>query len=144
MVIMTAVGGENVTTTIEGRERYPVNVRYPRELRDDLEALRAGARADADVRRAGPAGPDRRHRIVQGPSMIRNENGFLAGYVYVDIDGRDVGGYVEEAKRPCATGHAAGRATCCVERAVREHAARAERLKIIVPITLVLIFCCST
>ena len=58
---MTAIGGENVTTTVEGRERYPVNVRYPRELRDDLDRLRRVLVADAD-RGAGAARPARRHR----------------------------------------------------------------------------------
>jgi len=98
MVIMSAIGGEPVTTTIEGRERYSVNVRYPRELRENLDDLKrvlvptmSGAHIPltqiADV------------RLVQGPSMIRNENGMLSGYVYVDIAGRDVGSYVDEAKR---------------------------------------------
>ena len=98
MVIMAAIGGENITTTVEGRERYPVNVRYARELRDEIEKLKrvlvptpAGAHipltqiADIEVR--------------SGPSMIRDENGLLAGYVYVDMAGRDVGGYVTEAKK---------------------------------------------
>ncbi|MBI4375892.1 MAG: efflux RND transporter permease subunit [Elusimicrobia bacterium] len=97
MVIMSAVGGEPVTTTIEGRERYTVNVRYARELRDSLPKLRrvlvptmSGAQVPlemiADI------------RLNSGPSMIRDENGMLAGYVYVDISGRDIGGYVEEAR----------------------------------------------
>ncbi|OGX06906.1 MAG: cation transporter [Omnitrophica bacterium RIFCSPLOWO2_12_FULL_50_11] len=97
MVIMAAIGGENITTTIEGRERYPVNVRYSRELRDDIEKLRrvlvptmAGQQIPmtqlADI------------RMVNGPAMIRNENGLLAGYVYVDMAGRDIGTYVDEAK----------------------------------------------
>jgi len=98
MVIMSAIGGETVTTTVEGRERYTVNVRYAREFRDDLSKLRrvlvptmSGAHIPitqiADI------------QMVHGPSMIRNENGMLAGYVYVDVAGRDVGSYVTEAKR---------------------------------------------
>ncbi len=97
MVVMSAIGGEPVTTVIEGRERYSVNVRYAREFRDDLEKLRrvlvptmSGAHIPitqiADI------------QMVQGPSMIRNENGMLAGYVYVDVADRDVGSYVAEAK----------------------------------------------
>ena len=83
-VILSAVGGENVTTTIEGRERYRVNVRYARELREDPD--RAAPRPGADPgRRAGPAGADRRRAAGHGPAMIRNENGLLAGYVYVDF-----------------------------------------------------------
>jgi len=97
-VIMTAIGGETVTTTIEGRERYTVNVRYPRELRDNLD----------DLKRVLVPTPQGAHiplaqiaeiSLMQGASMIRNENGMLAGYVYIDITGRDVGGYVTEAKR---------------------------------------------
>jgi Cu(I)/Ag(I) efflux system membrane protein CusA/SilA len=97
-VITTAVGGEALTTTVEGRERYTINVRYARELRDEVSKLRrtfvpkaAGAHVPleelADI------------RLVSGPSMIRDENGMLSGYVYIDLAGRDVGGYVEEAKQ---------------------------------------------
>ena len=96
---MSAIGGENVTTTVEGRERYPVNVRYMRDFRSDIAPrARAGAghgRADPDSDLA-----TRRHEGASaGPSMLRDENGMLNGYVYVDVAGRDVGGYVEEAKR---------------------------------------------
>ncbi|MDP3143037.1 MAG: CusA/CzcA family heavy metal efflux RND transporter [Candidatus Omnitrophota bacterium] len=98
MVIMSAIGGENITTTIEGRERYPINVRYARELRDDIEKLKrvlvptmSGAQIPleqiADI------------KIALGPAMIRNENGMLSGYVYVDVAGRDIGGYVSDAKK---------------------------------------------
>jgi Cu(I)/Ag(I) efflux system membrane protein CusA/SilA len=139
-VIMSAIGGENVTTTVEGRERYPVNVRYPRELRDDLDHLKrvlvpvpGGAQVPieqlADI------------RIVTGPSMLRDENGFLAGYVFVDIAGRDVGSYVEEAKR------VVGQQLTPVPGYVLQWSGQyenmlrvRERLKIVVPITLALIF----
>ena len=98
-VIMSAVGGENVTTTIEGRARFPVNVRYPRELRDDLDTLGrvlVMTPSGAQV----PVSQIAELRMTTGPSMIRNENGLLAGYVFVDMAGRDVGGYVDDAKRP--------------------------------------------
>jgi copper/silver efflux system protein len=121
---MSAIGGENVTTTVEGRARFPVNVRYPRDLRDDLEAL-GRVLVMTPVRRPGPLAQLADIRTVTGPSMIRNENGLLVGYVYVDITGRDVGGYVEEAKRAVAAGRAAHRLRAGVERPVREHAARA-------------------
>ena len=94
---MSAVGGENVTTTIEGRARYPVNVRYPRELRDDLDALGrvlVMTPSGAQI----PLSQVADLRMATGPSMIRNENGLLAGYVYVDIAGRDIGGYVERGQ----------------------------------------------
>jgi Cu(I)/Ag(I) efflux system membrane protein CusA/SilA len=97
-VVMSAIGGENVTTTVEGRARFPVNVRYPRDLRSDLESLGrvlVMTPSGAQVPLSQVAGI----RTVTGPSMIRNENGLLVGYVYVDIAGRDVGGYVEDAKR---------------------------------------------
>src|SRR6185369_13007203 len=99
--IMSAVGGENVSTTVEGRARFPVNVRYPRELRDDLEALTrvlVMTPSGAQV----PIGQLAHLKLSTGPSMIRNENGLLCGYVYVDMAGRDVGGYVDEAKRVVA------------------------------------------
>ncbi|MEW6009356.1 MAG: CusA/CzcA family heavy metal efflux RND transporter [Candidatus Omnitrophota bacterium] len=98
MVIMSAIGGENITTTIEGRERYPVNLRYARELRDDIDKLRrvlvptmSGAQIPleqiADI------------NLKSGPAMIRDENALLSGYVYVDMAGRDIGGYVRDAKK---------------------------------------------
>jgi copper/silver efflux system protein len=98
MIVMSAIGGENVTTTVEGRERYPVNVRYARDFRDnvqDLKRVRVPAPGGAQI----PLGQLADIRRLEGPSMIRNENGQLAGYVFVDMTGRDVGGYVEEAKR---------------------------------------------
>jgi Cu(I)/Ag(I) efflux system membrane protein CusA/SilA len=97
MVVMSAVGGEAITTTIEGRERYSINVRYARELRDDLTKLRrvlVPTMAGAQVPLAELADI----KLVSGPGMIRDENGMLSGYVYVDIAGRDLGGYVEDAK----------------------------------------------
>jgi Cu(I)/Ag(I) efflux system membrane protein CusA/SilA len=95
---MSAIGGENVTTTVEGRERYPVNVRYGREYRENIpgaEARSGSARLSAQI----PMEQIADLRLLEGPSMIRNENGQLAGYVYVDMAGRDMGSYVEDAKR---------------------------------------------
>jgi len=98
MTIQSAIGGEDVTETVEGQERYSVNVRYPSELRDSVEKLK-------HVLIATPTGAQiplgQVADIVRrtGPSMIRNENGMLAGYVYVDVAGRDIGSYVDEAKR---------------------------------------------
>jgi Cu(I)/Ag(I) efflux system membrane protein CusA/SilA len=99
-VIMTAIGGENVATTVEGRERYPINIRYPREMRDDVDKL-----ARTLVPTIGgaqiPLGQLATIKLAEGPSMIRDEDGRLSGYVYVDVDTekRDIGGYVEEAKK---------------------------------------------
>lgn len=140
MIIMSAIGGEPVTTTIEGRERYTVNVRYARELRDDLEKLRrvlvptmSGAQIPleqlADI------------HLSLGPSMIRDENGMLSGYVYVDMTGRDIGGYVAEAKKivrqklQLPTGYSlqwSGQ----YENMLRVK----ERLKVVIPVTIFIIF----
>jgi Cu(I)/Ag(I) efflux system membrane protein CusA/SilA len=97
-VVMSAIGGENVTTTVEGRERYPVNVRYMRDYRSDPAALERvlvpamGGQAQIPLSQLAEV------RTVSGPGMLRDENGMLNGYVYVDVAGRDVGSYVEEAK----------------------------------------------
>jgi Cu(I)/Ag(I) efflux system membrane protein CusA/SilA len=140
MVIMTAIGGETVTTTVEGRERYSVSVRYAPELRDDVEDLRRvlvptpnGAQVPleelADIRKS------------EGPGMIRNENGMLAGYVYVDIAGRDVGSYVEEAKERLRERLVLPAGTSLVFSGQYENMIRVrERLFVVVPITLFLIF----
>ncbi|HLB43213.1 MAG TPA: efflux RND transporter permease subunit [Gammaproteobacteria bacterium] len=97
-IIETAVGGMNVAQTVEGRERYPVNLRYPREIRDSLEKLRllpiitmSGA--------VIPLSEVASVEITEGPDMIRSENARLNGWVYVDITGRDLGSYVKEAQR---------------------------------------------
>ncbi|HUK12902.1 MAG TPA: CusA/CzcA family heavy metal efflux RND transporter [Thermoanaerobaculaceae bacterium] len=139
-VVMSAIGGENVTTTIEGRERFPVNVRYPRELRDNLDRLRR-------VLVATPGGAQvpieqlARIELVQGPAMLRDENGFLAAYVYVDIAGRDVGGYVEEAKKLVRDRIALQPGYVLQWSGQYENMIRVrERLKVVVPITLGLIF----
>jgi Cu(I)/Ag(I) efflux system membrane protein CusA/SilA len=97
-VIMSGVGGENVTTTVEGRERYPVNVRYFRDFRSNLSGLNRVLVATPSGAQI-PVAQVASIRLVQGPSMIRDENGLLSGYVYVDVGGRDLGSYVEEARR---------------------------------------------
>ena len=97
-VLMSAIGGENVTTTVEGRERYPVNVRYLRDYRSDLDKLSRvlvpvmGGQAQIPISQLADI------KLTSGPAMLRDENGMLNGYVYVDVAGRDVGSYVEEAK----------------------------------------------
>jgi len=139
-VIMTAIGGETITTTVEGRERYGVNVRYPRELRDDLDRL-------GRVLVATPSGAQvplsqvADLELVQGPSMLRNENGFLAGYVYVDVAGRDLGGYVEEARRVVGEKVELPAGTSLQWSGQWENMQRvAERMKVVIPVTLLLIF----
>ncbi len=106
-VIQSAIGGMNVTRTIEGRERYPVNVRYLRELRDDIEKIGrilVPAKMMADPARGMgfaqvPLAQLADINLTTGPAMIRDEDAMLAGYVFIDVDHKDIGGYVEQAKR---------------------------------------------
>jgi Cu(I)/Ag(I) efflux system membrane protein CusA/SilA len=138
-VIMTAIGGETVTTILEGRERYSVNVRYARELRDDIEKLKrilvpvpSGAQIPlaqlADI------------HFVTGPAMIRNENGLLAGYVYVDMSGRDIGSYVAEAKQIVAKNLKLPDGYGLLWSGQYENMIRVkERLKVILPLTIFII-----
>ncbi|RMH11154.1 MAG: efflux RND transporter permease subunit, partial [Planctomycetota bacterium] len=100
-VIMTAVGGMNVTTTVEGLERYPVNLRYPSELRDSMEKLRQTLVATPSGAQI-PLGQLTRITSRQGPPMIKSENARLTSWVFVDIAGIDVGTYVDRARRAVA------------------------------------------
>jgi Cu(I)/Ag(I) efflux system membrane protein CusA/SilA len=96
-VLQSAIGGENITTTVEGRARYPINVRYMRDFRSDLDAL-GRVLVPAGENRQIPLSELAAIKPTSGPGMIRNEDGLLTGYVYVDLAGRDPGGYVKEAK----------------------------------------------
>ena len=98
-VVEKAIGGENVTTTVEGRERYPVNVRYLRDFRADYGALSRVLVPASGGQRQIPLSQLATIRTSSGPAMIRNEDGLLTGYVYVDIADRDPNGYIEEAGR---------------------------------------------
>jgi Cu(I)/Ag(I) efflux system membrane protein CusA/SilA len=140
MVITTAIGGENVSTVIQGRERYPVNVRYPRELRENVDRLARVLVATPSGAQV-PLGQLADIKLLEGPAMLRDENGFLSGYVYIYLSGRDIGGYVDEAKRkvlaevPLPPGYVlqwSGQ----YENMIRVR----ERMKVIIPVTLVLIF----
>lgn len=139
-VIGAAVGGERVTTVVAGRERYPVTVRYPRELREDPDRL---ARVLVPVPGGAqvPLAQLADIRLVHGPAMVRNENGFLAGYVFVDVAGRDIGGYVAAAKRAVGERLTLPAGTSLVWSGQYENMLRVRaRLRVIVPITLALIF----
>jgi Cu(I)/Ag(I) efflux system membrane protein CusA/SilA len=140
MHIMSAIGGENVATTVEGRERYPVNVRYLRDFRNDIESLKrvlVTAPSGAQIPMAQLADL----HLVSGPAMIRNENGLLNGYVYVDVAGRDVGGYVEEAKRVVAEKVQLPTGYALVWSGQYENMQRVrERLQVVIPLTLVLVW----
>ncbi|MBI3291383.1 MAG: efflux RND transporter permease subunit, partial [Elusimicrobia bacterium] len=140
MVIMSAIGGDPVTTTVEGRERYTINVRYAREFRDTLPKLRrtlVPTMSGAQVPLADLADIE----LTSGPAMIRNENGMLSGYVYVDLAGRDVGGYVEEAKKVVRAKLQLPTGYSLVWSGQYENMLRVrERLKVVVPVTFFLIF----
>jgi Cu(I)/Ag(I) efflux system membrane protein CusA/SilA len=139
-VIESAIGGESISTTVEGRERYPVSVRYARELRDDPERLKRvliPAMGGAQVPLAQLADI----RVVAGPAMIRDEDGQLSGYVYVDMAGRDIGGYVEEAKKKVAEQVRLPPGYTLVWSGQYEYMQRVkERLIYVVPLTLLVIF----
>ncbi len=141
-MVMTAVGGDEQGTTVEGRERYSINVRYARDYRDDLPTLR---RVLLPLPGGGqiPMEEIAEVKLAQGPSMIRNENGLLAGYVYVDFDTSkiDIGGYVERAKQAVASAVKVPTGYSMTWSGQYENMLRVrERLKVILPITLVLIF----
>ena len=157
-IVQTAVGGMNLTTTVEGRQRYPVNVRYSRELRNDAEKLKRvlvpvkmGAQASGGGMGGPSAGGSRSLtqvpmgqladiKIIKGPTSIKSEEGLLSLYVYVDFSGRDVGGYVDDAKKKVAAlkipdGYRlewSGE----YEYLVKTH----ERLKVVLPLTALIIF----
>jgi Cu(I)/Ag(I) efflux system membrane protein CusA/SilA len=95
--VQNAIGGENVTTTVEGRERYPVNVRYMRDFRSDFDALRHVLVPLDEGQKQVPLAQLADIKITSGPSMLRDEDGLLTGYVYVDTTGRDPGSYIAEA-----------------------------------------------
>jgi Cu(I)/Ag(I) efflux system membrane protein CusA/SilA len=163
-IVMSAIGGENVSTTIEGRERYPVNVRYFRELRDDLEKLRrvfvpvqaGGTGASAGMGGMGGSSAAVGSRVAHipleqlaeislksGPSMIRDENGRLSGYVYVDFDTskRDIGSYVADAKKAIRANVQLPPGYLLIWSGQFEYMERVkERLYVVVPITIFLVF----
>jgi Cu(I)/Ag(I) efflux system membrane protein CusA/SilA len=138
-VIESAIGGETVTTTVEGRERYPVIVRYKRELRDDPDRLKRvliPTPSGAQI----PLGQIAEIAITQGPSSIADEAGALAGLVSVVVGGRDLRGYVEEARRVVQERVTLPPGYRLVWTGQYEHLVRAEeRLKLVVPLTLSII-----
>jgi Cu(I)/Ag(I) efflux system membrane protein CusA/SilA len=141
MVVMNAIGGDNVSTTIEGRERYPINVRYMRDYRSDLERLGRALVPAMDGKMQVPLAQIATLKLTTGPSMLRNENGMLNGYVYVDVDGRDVGSYVAEAKRVVREKITLPAGYTMQWSGQYESMERVrERLKIVLPLTLFLIF----
>lgn len=139
-IIESGIGGESIATTIEGRERYPINLRYQREQRDDLDELgrlTVSTPSGAQV----PLAQLAKLRLVSGPAMIRDEDGMLSGYVYVDMAGRDLGGYVEDLKRVVQSKIELPTGYTLAWSGQYEFMERVQaRLKIFVPLTLAIIF----
>jgi len=154
-VIQSAIGGMNLTTTVEGRQRYPVNIRYSRELRDDLKKLErvfvpvmrenvpSGSgmpTSSASTPIQVPLGELAEIKIATGPTVIKSEEGLLTAYVFVDFSGRDIGGYVNEAKKSVVSlkipdgYHLEWSGE--YEYLVKTH----ERLKLVIPLTILIIF----
>ncbi len=140
-VIVSALGGEIVTTTVEGRERFGVTVRYPRELRSDPEQITHEVLVTSRDGAQIPLGQVSRITLHKGASAIRTENTLLSAYIFVDIQGRDMGSYVVDARRAVAEqvkfppGYYA---TWSGQFEYMERAAA--KMKIIIPVTLLLIF----
>jgi copper/silver efflux system protein len=139
-LIESAIGGMSIATTIEGRERYPVNVRYARDLRDNLSQLRRVLVPTASGAQV-PISQLASITLRTGPPMIKNEEGFLAGFVYVDVTGRDMGRYVEDAKRIVAEKIQLPPGYQLLWSGQYEYLQRVvERLWVVVPITLFIVF----
>jgi Cu(I)/Ag(I) efflux system membrane protein CusA/SilA len=154
-VIQAAIGGMNLTTTVEGRARYPVNVRYPRELRNDVDKLKrilvpammadrpaafdgAAMAAPLQIRQV-PLGEVADFRVVKGPTAIKSEEGLLTAYVYIDFSGRDVGRYVDEAKEKAATLKIPEGYRLVWSGEYEFLVKTLERLKVVIPLTLFVI-----
>ena len=139
-VIRTAVGGMNVSRTVEGLERYPINVRYPRELRSDIGKLERLA-IPTPMGHAVPLIQVADIDIATGPPVIKSENGKPTAWIFVDLKTSDVGGYVEAAKEKLAESIKIPEGVSLVWSGQYEYMERAaKRLSVVVPLTLALIF----
>jgi copper/silver efflux system protein len=140
-VIATALGGQTVTTTVEGRQRFGVNMRYPRDLRSDPASIAREVLVPMPAGGAVPLGEVAKVAPARGPTSIRTENGQLAVYVYVDIRDRDIGGYVADAQAAVKAGIQFPQGAYLMWSGQYEYLERAAaRLKIVVPVTLAIIF----
>jgi Cu(I)/Ag(I) efflux system membrane protein CusA/SilA len=136
-----ALGGEAVTTTVEGRQRYSVNLRYPRGFRSDPDSIAREVLIDSPTGAAIPLGQLAKIELSQGPSTIRTENALLALYIFIDIRGRDLGGYVAEAKQAVEREISFPPGYFAVWSGQFEYLERAkDRLTVVVPVTLLIIF----
>jgi len=145
-VVAAALGGEMVTTTVEGRERFGVTVRYPRDLRSDPEAIARDVLVPVPAEMGAPAtmvplGQLAEVRITTGAPAIRTENALLSAYIYVDIRDRDIGSYVAEARQAVNDKVKFTPGTYVTWSGQFEYMERAiEKLKVVVPVTLLIIF----
>ena len=140
-VIATALGGQTVTTTVEGRQRFGVNMRYPRDLRSDPASIAREVLVPMPAGGAVPLGEVAKVTPARGPTSIRTENGQLAVYVYVDIRDRDIGGYVADAQAAVKASIQFPPGAYLMWSGQYEYLERAAaRLKIVVPVTLAIIF----
>ena len=143
-VVSSAIGGENIAETIEGRRRFPINVRYPREMRDTVDKLRRlpiVTERGAQISLSAVATLE----VSDGPPLLRSENARLAGWIYVDIRGRDLGSVVAEAQRAVAEQVELPVGVSIVWSGQFEYLERAKaRLAVVVPFVLLIILCCST
>ncbi len=140
-VIATALGGDTVTNTVEGRERYTVNVRYPRAFRSDPQAIATQIQIPMGNGGAVPLGEVAKVQLTRGATSVRTENGQLAVYIFIDITGRDLGGYVAEARQAVANEVQLPQGYSIQWSGQFEYLERAQaKLKIVVPFTLLIIF----
>ncbi|MHB8950489.1 MAG: efflux RND transporter permease subunit [Rhodoferax sp.] len=140
-VIGSALGGEMVTTTVEGRERYGVTVRYPRELRSDPQQIAREVLVPTMMGAMIPLGQLAKIEIAKGAPVIRTENALLSAYIYVDLRERDIGSYVADAKKAVAEQVVFPPGYYITWSGQFEYMERAiEKMKVVVPVTLLLIF----
>src|SRR5262249_49698071 len=140
-VIAMALGAEPVTTTVEGRERYTVSIRYPRDYRSDPDTIATQVMIPLPGGGTVPLGQVSKVSLAQGPSSIRTENAQLALYIFVDLRDRDLGSYVAEARKAVADQVRFPPGYYVAWSGQFEYLERAEaRLKIVVPVTILIIF----
>ena len=140
-VVSAALGGEAITTTVEGRERFDVAIRYPRELRSDPQAIATQVLVPAMGGTMIPLGQLAKIKLVQGPPSIRTENALLSAYIFVDIRDRDIGGYIADAQQAVRDQVQFPPGYYATWSGQFEYMQRAtEKLKLVVPLTIALVF----
>ena len=140
-VVSVALGGEMITTTVEGRERFGVNIRYPRELRSDPQAIATQVLVPTMEAEMIPLGQLAKINLVQGPPSIRTENTLLSAYIFVDVRDRDIGGYITEAQQAVREQVQFPQGYYATWSGQFEYMQRAtEKLKVVVPLTIFMVF----